>query len=478
MWIQAANNYARVARATDDERAWLSEFLSFDEVSFRMRGKPKTETTCFLDSFSDTFPAGLMRSILEAAKTDGIDIQLADKRVKPCEVDPKANTEWLRDYQQEAVDLIGKRTRGIVWIPTGGGKGDIIPALTRSLPCNWLFVVHRAGLVDDIAKRYNARALGKYPGGKSFGDPGDDTVGHHGMEAGRIGTGVWDPADPFPGALTCATFQTLVKNQGTPRFARLVKSIDGVIFDEAHTLPAKSFWSVAMALDQAYYRVALSGTPLARGDRRSIYTIAATGPVIYRVRPDLLIARGVLARPKIRMVDCEGLSAKPTWQGAYGELIARSPKRNKVIVDIARKAEKPCLIFVKEVKHGKLLKERLEKSGISADFVWGTTPQATRDASCKRLVRGDIDVLVCSVVFQEGLDVPEIESVIVASGGKSVIATLQRIGRGMRSNQGKKKTFEVWDILDKGNKWTERHAKGRRRAYLKEGHEVQTIPSA
>lgn len=474
MWIQAANNYARVHRATPEERAWLSDFLSFDELKFKGKGRPVTEQTCMLNKFNDSFPAGLMRTVIDAARKDGIEIQIIDKRIKPCEYNPNANLEWLRDYQGEAVDLVGKRSRGIIWIPTGGGKGEIVVALTRAIPCNWLFVVHRKGLTNDIAKRYDQRAAEFYPGDAMT--EAKMRLMETTQKAGIIGDGKWDPATPGPGALTCATFQTLAANTGKPRFDELCANVDAVVFDEAHTLPAQSFWKVAMGLQNAYYRVALSGTPLARGDRRSIYTIAATGPVIYRVRPDLLIARGVLARPKIRMVECEQLSAKATWQGAYGELVVRSTKRNNIIVAMAKKAEKPCLIFVKEIKHGKILKQRLEKAGVACDFTWGSDSQSKRDQAVESLVRGDIDVLIGSVVFQEGLDVPSLESVIIASGGKSIIATLQRIGRGMRSNQGKKKTFEVWDILDKGNKWTERHAKDRRRAYLKERHEVQVIP--
>ena len=257
-----------------------------------------------------------------------------------------------------------------------------------------------------------------------------------------------------------------------PRYKELIKNIDAVVIDEAHTLPAQSFWRVAMSLKNAYYRIALSGTPLARGDKRSLFTIASTGPIIHQVKTEELVDRGILARPKIKMLPCYQVSKAATWQGAYGESVVRSAHRNSLVVEAAKQAAKPCLVFVKEIKHGKILRERLTKAGLSADFVWGSDSVAARDHAVERLVRGETDVLVCSVVFQEGVDIPELASVIIGSGGKSVIATLQRIGRGMRNNKGKKLEVEIFDIMDKGNKWLEDHARTRRRAYLKESHEV------
>lgn len=455
MWILAGNLYAKLQKSTEAERHFVQDYLTFVDANARF--KNGDQTTCLLNLFNETFPSGLVGMVKKAALAAGHQVKVIDQRTRPVQPDPNADLAWLRDYQQEAVGAIVKNSRGIIWVPTGGGKGEIVIGLTRAMPCNWLFIVHRGNLVNDIAARYEKHNPGR--------------------EAGRIGDGTWTVADPEQGVgtLTCATFQTLAANMKKPRFKALVKSAEAVVIDEAHTLPAQSFWKVAMALKETYYRVAMSGTPLARGDRRSLFTIAATGPVVYRVRTETLVKRGILARPKIRMLRCYQESDKPTWQGAYGELVVRSTQRNRLLVDAAKKASRPTLVFVKEIKHGKKLRERMEKAGLKADFVWGSDSQSTRDYSVKRLVRGDTDVLICSVVFQEGVDIPELASVIIAAGGKSIIATLQRIGRGMRSNAGKKQEFEVVDVLDVGNQWTEKHARMRKSSYLKEGHEVAIV---
>jgi len=251
--------------------------------------------------------------------------------------------------------------------------------------------------------------------------------------------------------------------------------VDGRVVHNCHCLPADSFWRVVMQAKRAYYRVGLSGTPLARGDRRSVLAIAALGPVVYRLRPDVLIEAGVLAKPRIVLLKVEQESSKPTWQGVYGECIVRSRTRNEAVVEAVKAATKPCLLFVKEVAHGRELEKRLGRAGLKSAFVWGRHSDEWRRTAIDQLVRGAIDVLVTSVIMQEGTDIPSLESVVVASGGKSAIAALQRIGRGMRSDGGRKATFEVFDFEDVGHRWLERHTKERLRAYRSEGFETTSL---
>jgi superfamily II DNA or RNA helicase len=211
--------------------------------------------------------------------------------------------------------------------------------------------------------------------------------------------------------------------------------------------------------------------------------LGALGQVIYRVKTQLLVDRGVLARPTVRLATVTQMSARPTWQGVYGECVVRGASRNQTLVSLARRATKPGFLFVQQVEHGKALAKMLINAGIKADFVWGSHSLAWRKSHIRRLVQGHFDVLVCSSVFQEGIDVPELRSVIVGSGGKSVIATLQRLGRGMRvERRGDGSVvdggdrFEVWDIADRGNDWLQRHARERLNAYTGEGFETFIEP--
>jgi superfamily II DNA or RNA helicase len=130
---------------------------------------------------------------------------------------------------------------------------------------------------------------------------------------------------------------------------------------------------------------------------------------------------------------------------------------------------------VQQTKHGQSLCKTLHRAGTKVEYVDGGDDIEVRRAAVKRLVRGDIDVLICTVIFNEGIDIPLLQSVVIASGGASSIAAIQRVGRGMRKASGKD-TFEVWDVRDQGNKWLERHTKARLKAYAIEAYEVQNAP--
>jgi superfamily II DNA or RNA helicase len=457
MKIRLENTRSKITERSAEEHVWLDDFLSFREAVFRKGrfGVTRTEQlTSMFNKKNDTFPSGLLPQIKKAAHECGVELHIDDGRVPICDYDLGANLEWLYDYQFEAVQAVAKTQRGILHLTTGAGKTDIFCGLCKAFPCHWLFVVHRADLMHQAAERWKKRG---------------------GHEPGICGDSTWAP-DPKR-RLTVATFQTLSRGLSNKdkKVLDLLRDAEALCVDENHTCAANEFNKVAMETRRAYYRVGLSGTPLDRSDKRAIYTIGALGPVIYRVKPKQLIDLGILAQPKIKAVKLTQQHKSEGWQAAYKHLVAQSHVRNVLIVELAKKAAKPSFVFVKNVDHGKLLTKALRESGIKTEFVWGQKATSTRAQAIKDLRYGNLDVIVCSVIFQEGIDVPELKSVINAAGMKSTIAALQRIGRGMRSDGGKKADFEVWEVFDRGNKHIQAHALARMRAYKKEGHTVEIV---
>lgn len=456
MRIEYETLWARAVSPSDEERSWLVEYLTFEQARYANGRRVSPKVHRLFQVINNTMPAGLVSQVSSAAIKAGFDVQVQDVRSRPFFV-PTIQDEdvaWLYDYQRRALDLVLQRTRGILWMPTGSGKTEVAIALgSIADEVDWLFLVHRKGLLGQTADRFEQRT---------------------GEEAGRIGEGRWAEK-----RFNVATFQTVSRALTSPdeekrkRAKALLSRSRGLIVDECHVLPSDSFWRVAMRTINAHYRIGMSGTPLARGDRKSLMAVAALGSVIYRLKASKLVDAGVLARPTIRLLPVEQDSTKPTWQGVYGECIVRSTKRNSAVVDAVEQATKPCLVFVKELKHGRDLAARLSKAGIRVEFAQGKHSSTWRNNLIASLVRGDIDVLVTTVIMQEGVDIPSLESVVIASGGKSAIAALQRIGRGMRSDQGRKETFEVFDFDDRGHRWLERHTKERIKAYRSEGFEPE-----
>ena len=456
--LRVGNLHTRVVDPEAGTRRWLAGFLTFenDSRAFLARKYGNRDAAAGVDRLYnwayDTFPTGLLAYVIAEAKANGIPVEHddADARLVPGYVIDTADVAWLRDYQRDAVDAVLRDKRGILHLPTGAGKTEVFCALARKLWCNHLFIVHRTTLVHNAVERLRKRAPE--------------------IAVGTVAEGAWDI--PEDARVVCATFQTLAKALKT-NDARALNLLNewthALHIDECHTLPADTFYNVAMSTPNAYWRVGYSGTPLARGDKRSTLAVAALGGVIHRVRPEQLIAAGVLAKPRIRVVPVTQTSDALTWQGVYSECVMRSATRNAAVVDCVRKAEKPCLVFVSQIDHGEALQQRLAKANISAEFVSGAESVEQRAAAVRRLERGDADVLIASVVFQEGVDIPTLASVVMAAGGKSTIAAIQKVGRALRVAPGKTEA-EVWEFDDRGHRLLERHTKARLRAYAAEGY--------
>lgn len=460
MWLTVENTYTYATRLTEDERLWLHHFLTFEDAR---RGKDD-EPERMYNFTKNRFPTGMLPIVEKGAKQEGYEVERIDKRVCPAVLDMDADLDWLTvrkierngeeiAYQHEAVMCAVYAGRGIIRSPTGSGKGEKVVGIAKSVPIKWLFLVHRSNLRDDICERFNAR--------------GD------GSEAWRAEKNGWRLAERF----TVATFQTLYRNLDRPEVKAMLKEVQGIIVDECHALPAKSHLKVAMACPNAYYRIGLSGTPLDRGDNKSLTAVAALGPICFNVTYRELSAAGYVPDPQVTFVGCHQTTNRRTWNAVYDELIVHSRTRNKLLVKLAKRARKPAVLFVERIAHGKALEEDLQMAGLQAQFVYGKTKGRRNVAS--GVETGDLDVLITNGVFQEGLDIAAFRSVILGQGYQAKIMMLQRIGRGMRLEKDASgrilpdsRTFEVWDINDTGQPWMARHSNNRKKAYLKVGYSV------
>lgn len=458
MRLDLHNVHAHVTEATTPEREWLREYLTFDDPTARFSNADRFVE--LYDVHAGTFPAGLVGKVrAAAAKAPGgpFAVEVRDARNRPPgDALVMGGGQWLRDYQQRALEACLKHTRGIVKIPTGGGKTEVMAALVARERIRWLIVVPQADLLYQTRDRIEKRT---------------------GERPGIIGDGLREAGE----RVIVATFQSLhkalsgkAKGEDVLALRAAVFGAEGLIVDECHTLPAGSLYHVATSATRAYYRIGFSGTPLARGDKKSLFVVAQLGSVIVDVTAQELIKKGVLSRPTVRMVRVEQGSTAPTWAGVYGECVVRSTKRNRAIVFAVKRCAKPALVFVQQVGHGRALQQQLEAAGLNSRLVWGEHGTDARRRALTDLERGELDCIVCSAVFQQAIDVPGLRSVVTAAAGASTIATLQRLGRGTRVADGKD-TFEVWDVLDAGHRWLVRHGEERRSAYESEGYLVEVI---
>lgn len=394
---------------------------------------------------------GLVPKIILALRTKGVSCTWDDQRVAPqCEIlPPSAYGAHLRDYQREAVERCVTKKRGVLVAGTGAGKTVCASEIMRVVRCRWIFLTHRRELVHQTMA-----AIKKFTG---------ETVG-----------GIYDNE-----RITVTTLQTFYSRLQHGRLQD-VQRFDGLIIDECHIAPAATYLETLCSID-AYYRIGLTGTPEGRTDARDIFVIGALGPVIYKVTPQALVENGTLAKPAVTMLRCHQpyrmvyheakVRRAREWQKAERLLITESETRNGLLLDAIERADKPCMVFVAKIAHGKRLEDALKKRRVRVEYVNGGSFKSTRMGAIKNLGDGRTDVMICSTIFDEGIDIPAVATVVLAGGGKSSIKAVQRVGRGMRLVPGKT-TVDVIDVYDEGCATLTKHSDLRKAALKSCGYDV------
>ena len=215
-----------------------------------------------------------------------------------------------------------------------------------------------------------------------------------------------------------------------------------------------------------YYKFGLTATP---GDPNSLereLLEGATGRVIDHVSSSELIKRGLLTKPVIQMYKITPPQRFSDWQAAYKQNILKNGRRNAQIVRLAERYAdegKSVLITVTRVaEHGGLLNDMIE----DAVFMSGQTPADERKQILEDFGNKKIKILISTVV-NEGVNIPSMDVIIMAGGGKSNKQTVQRVGRALRKSEGKNKAMII-DFYDADRGMLERHSKARLKTYKKE----------
>ena len=119
-----------------------------------------------------------------------------------------------------------------------------------------------------------------------------------------------------------------------------------------------------------------------------------------------------------------------------------------VIAQIHDKVTDPrrmrALAFASTVKHAHFVADRLRRAGIAAVALDSGTPKSQRDQALADLRDGQIQVVVTVDLFNEGVDVPSVDTILMLRPTESITIFLQQLGRGLRRDEGK----DVLTVLD------------------------------
>lgn len=132
------------------------------------------------------------------------------------------------------------------------------------------------------------------------------------------------------------------------------------------------------------------------------------------------------------------------------------PERAQYIVDALHRYladEYTCraLCFCVNKRHADFMAEQLQKYGFNAQSLTSDTPQSRREQLAKDLRNGLIHYLCVVDIFNEGVDIPEVDTVLFLRPTDSLTIFLQQLGRGLRLSPGKTE-LTVLDFVAQVNK--------------------------
>lgn len=103
-----------------------------------------------------------------------------------------------------------------------------------------------------------------------------------------------------------------------------------------------------------------------------------------------------------------------------------------------------ALGFCVGVEHAQFMARRFSERGLESVALHGRSPDSERRGAVERLRRGDLRAIFIADLFNEGVDIPEVDTVLLLRPTESATVFLQQLGRGLRWAHGK----AVLTVLD------------------------------
>ena len=354
-------------------------------------------------------------------------------------------------YQQEILDKLEAErtvrgyTRNLVVAATGTGK-TVISALdykrfrkqNPDKPCRLLFVAHR----EEILKQsmYTFRAVLK---DANFGE---------------MFVGSYKPESIDNLFISIQTFNSQdFTAKTTPEF------YDYIIVDEFHHAAAPTYQKL-LAYYQPCILLGLTATP-ERMDGKSVLPYF-NNRIAAEIRLPEAIDRKLLCPFQyFGVTDTVDLDTLKWSAGGYdkGELSkiytlsgAMANRRADLVVSALLKYvtdidDVKGLGFCVSIEHAEFMCRYFNEHNIPSMFLTGHSPEEERKTAKQRLVAGKVRFIFVVDIYNEGVDIPEVNTVLFLRPTESLTVFLQQLGRGLRLAEDKE-CLTVLDFIGQANK--------------------------
>lgn len=399
----------RVSASRDSDLA--SQFTNLlDEELFS--SEPLTQT--WIDHYSDNYQPPADRSTQRVPRdTNGID------QTQNTEITPNA-------MQVDALSAIASvraagKDRALVISATGTGKTILSAFDVRAVnPKKMLFIAHREQILD--------RSIAAFK----------DVLGAPSSEFGKV----VGSSRELEKRYVFATVQTLSQD-------RVLEDIDPeefdyILIDEVHRAGASSFQKVIEHF-KPYFLLGMTATP-ERTDGQNVFEIFDYN-VPYEIRLNSALELGMLTPFHYYGVADLTFDDGTTTSDATSLRKLVAPERVQHIVKTIELygqagADPRGLIFCSRNEEARELSEELNKLKLRGKqlrtlALTGQDSVEERERVVGLLESGEIDYILSVDIFNEGVDIPTLNQVIMLRQTQSSIIFVQQLGRGLRKVKGK-----------------------------------------
>lgn len=419
-------------------------------MNFYLGNTPQKLYLMQWDGDTLVLPYGCFNDVLRLAPFTDVSMAFAPQP----RVDYRCNIP-LYDYQEAAKAALAESGRGILQSPAGSGKTQIGIALACEIGQKTLWLTHTRDLLlqsKNRAEQYMSPSL-----------TGTITEGR--VQIGK--------------AITFATVQTMC-NLDLGRYRDVW---DCIIVDECHrvagTPTSVTQFSKVLNSLAARHKYGLSAT-VHRADGMIAATYALLGQIAYQV-PDAAVAEkvmtvSVLPRPTHQGLSREFLDTDGTI--IYAKLVnflADRYDRNELIAaDLVENRNHYNLILSDRLSHLEYLMKHLphdlrDQAVMVDGKMTSKKAKAMREQAIEDMRQGRKRYLFATYsLAKEGLDIPRLDRLYLATPQKDYAVITQSIGRIARTFEGKAEPV-VYDYVDEGIQYLVRSYKKRCATYRKCG---------
>ncbi len=372
----------------------------------------------------------------------GLRIQIADPRTllgmmaKTPEYPPARRA--LRGYQEDVSSRFRQALidtgRAQIVLATGLGKTVIMAEVVADLLRDdlidggrTLVLAHTRDLVDQLQRAFWFQ-LPKW-------------VATHRMAEGEMPS--------FFDGITFATVQSaLSRIDDLPPF--------GLVFvDEAHHIGSDTFRRTIDALKPPMLG-GVTATPW-RGDGYDIDQML--GPPLVKIGIAEGLQQGFLSEVDYRLlgdnIEWETVQQLSHFNYSINELNRRLiiPTRDEEAARIVRQVfdeerRRAGIVFSPTILHAQNFAALLRRYGFRAETISAETEPRQRDVLMSRFRAGQLDFVATVDLFNEGVDVPDVDMLIFLRATHSRRIFVQQLGRGLRVSPGKSKVVVLDFVTD------------------------------